>query len=123
LYNTSTCYIYSETFKLLPHLLGRTIVGIDKAHIVLPDINNILKVEEQDLLQSHPDPQVAGQAIENNIRRATKIAHQGVDVNQVMEELRATRPQEASTKWIIGLSMGQVFASYSLPLDTISATH
>jgi hypothetical protein len=111
LYNTSTCYIYSETFKLLPHSLGRTIVGIDKAHIVLPDINNILKVEEQDLLQSHPDPQVAGQAIEDIIRREIKIVHhRGVDVNQVMEELRATRPQEVSTtKWIVGLSIGLSF--------------
>jgi hypothetical protein len=32
--NTSNCYIYSETFKLLLHSLGRTLIGLNKAHIV-----------------------------------------------------------------------------------------
>jgi hypothetical protein len=111
LLNTSNCYIYSETFKLLPHSLGRTFVGIDRAHIVLPDINDILKSEEQELLQNHPDPHAAGQAIDAIIRRETTIAHhQGIDVNRMMEELRATRSQEATTKeWIIRLSIGLSF--------------
>jgi hypothetical protein len=86
-------------------------VGIDKAHIVLPDINNILKTEEEEVLQSYSSPQEAGRAIEAIISRETKIAHhRGVDVNQVMEELRAARPQGASaTKQIIGLSIGLSF--------------
>jgi hypothetical protein len=86
-------------------------VGIDRAHIVLPDINDILELEEQDLLQNHPDPHAAGQAIDAIIRRETTITHhQGVDVNRMMEELRATRPQEAPTmEWIIGLSIGLSF--------------
>jgi hypothetical protein len=42
--NTSTCYIlvYADTFKLLPHSLGRTLTGINKTHIVLQNIENIL---------------------------------------------------------------------------------
>jgi hypothetical protein len=77
----------------------------------LPDISNILTIDEQDLLQSHPDLQVAGQAIEDIIRRETRIAHhRGVDVNHVIEELRAIRPQgESTTKWIVGLSIGLSF--------------
>jgi hypothetical protein len=67
----------------------------------LPDINDILKSEEQDLLQSHPDSHADGQAIDVIIHREIAIAHhQGIEVNRMMEELRATRSQKApTTEW------------------------
>jgi hypothetical protein len=49
--NTSTCYVYSETFKLLPRSLGRILAEISKAHIILPHIQEILRSDEKDLLQ------------------------------------------------------------------------
>ncbi|PNF38200.1 hypothetical protein B7P43_G13468 [Cryptotermes secundus] len=36
--NTSTCYMYAEAFKLLPHSLGRTVAGLNRTRIVLPSI-------------------------------------------------------------------------------------
>jgi hypothetical protein len=50
--NTSTCYVYAETFKLLPHSLGRTVAGLNKTHIVLPSIEAIIKLNEQELSQT-----------------------------------------------------------------------
>jgi hypothetical protein len=51
--NTSTCYVYAESFKLLPHSLGRTVAGLDRAHtrIMLPNIEAIVTPSEQELLQ------------------------------------------------------------------------
>jgi hypothetical protein len=31
--NSSTCYVYAETFKLLPHSLGRTLIGLNKPRL------------------------------------------------------------------------------------------
>jgi hypothetical protein len=41
LQNTSICYVYAETFKLLPHSLGRTLAGLNKKHTVLPSPRHI----------------------------------------------------------------------------------
>jgi hypothetical protein len=49
--DSSTCYIYSETFKLMPRAVGRTTVTLNKTHIVLPNIDHILTDVEQELLQ------------------------------------------------------------------------
>jgi hypothetical protein len=40
--NTSSCYVYAESFKLLPRSLGRTVAGLDRAHIMLPNIEAIV---------------------------------------------------------------------------------
>ena len=55
--NSSSCYIYAENFKLLPHSIGRTEVTLNKAHIVLPIIENVLTfTEEVVLLSESPSP-------------------------------------------------------------------
>jgi hypothetical protein len=41
--NSSTFYVYAETFKLLPHSLGRTIAELNKAEIILPNIEAVLR--------------------------------------------------------------------------------
>jgi hypothetical protein len=49
--NSSSCYVYAENFKLLPHALGRTTVNLTRTQIVLPNVENILKFSEEGLLQ------------------------------------------------------------------------
>jgi hypothetical protein len=39
--NSSSCYTHSETFKLLPHSFGKSVVTLVRTHIVLPNINII----------------------------------------------------------------------------------
>jgi hypothetical protein len=55
LLNSSSCYIHSEMFKLLPHSFGKSVITLVKTHIVrvLPNIINILNHVEQSLLQPH----------------------------------------------------------------------
>jgi hypothetical protein len=50
--NSSSCYIHSENFKLLPHSMGRTTIHLTDAHIVLPNIDKILNLAEEDLFQT-----------------------------------------------------------------------
>jgi hypothetical protein len=50
--NSSSCNIHAEKFKLLPHSLGRTTINLTRAHIVLPNVDNILNFSEENLLQS-----------------------------------------------------------------------
>jgi hypothetical protein len=45
--NSSACYVHAEGFKLLPHSLGRTTVTLNKAHIVLANIDNLLNLKEE----------------------------------------------------------------------------
>jgi hypothetical protein len=41
--NSSSCYVHAESFKLLPHSLGKTEVQLNRAHIVLPILENVLQ--------------------------------------------------------------------------------
>jgi hypothetical protein len=50
--NSSSCYVHAESFKLLPHSLGKTTVNLTRAHIVLPNVEDILNFSEEELLQS-----------------------------------------------------------------------
>jgi hypothetical protein len=52
--NTLTCYVrvYAETFKLIPHWLGRTVARLNTTHIVLCSIEAIIKPNEQELLHA-----------------------------------------------------------------------
>lgn len=68
--NTFTCYIHAETFKLLSHSLGRTLAGLNKTHIVLPNIETILKPGEQELLQIHLSSPVHLRQIDSALREA-----------------------------------------------------
>jgi hypothetical protein len=68
--NTSTCYLYAESFKLLHHFLGRTLAGLNKTHIVLPNIDHILKPGEQEFLQIHFNSPVHLREIDSAIKEA-----------------------------------------------------
>lgn len=66
--NTSTCYIYAKTFKLLPHLLGRTVAGLNRTHTILPNIEMIIKPSEQELLQTRRNSSIHLKEIDEVIR-------------------------------------------------------
>ena len=51
--NFSSCYIHSETFKLLPHSFGKSEIKLDRTNILLPNVGDILNNVEQELLQPH----------------------------------------------------------------------
>jgi hypothetical protein len=40
--NSSSCYIHSEAFQLLPYSSGRSEVALNRTHIVPPNVGNIL---------------------------------------------------------------------------------
>ena len=49
--NSSSCYIYADTFKLMPHSSGKTTLNLTRTPIVLPNIENVLHFSEENLLQ------------------------------------------------------------------------
>jgi hypothetical protein len=114
--NTSTCYIYAETFKLLPHFLGRTLAGLNKTHIVLPNTEYILKPGVQELLQAKPDTTVHLQEIDEAVRAVIKIKIRAVsDVTRVLDNLRRADPTSTSTVyWVTGISIFILFLMASL---------
>jgi hypothetical protein len=82
--DSSSCYIYAENFKLLPHSLGRLTVNLNKTHIVLPNVDDILNVDERELLQNHSHTLADLRPVENIIERATsRSSRPGLDVNQI----------------------------------------
>ena len=44
--------IYGPNFKLLPHTLGRTRVGIHTHKLVLPAIQNVITSDEKDFFRN-----------------------------------------------------------------------
>lgn len=104
--NSSDYYIYSETFKLLPHSLGLTAVGLNKAHLILPSIGNILKTYEQALLQEHSNDLTTLQTTETVIQRATgRVARPGLDVVEISRTLQSITPGDTNhiLPWLIGI--------------------
>lgn len=93
--SASTCYVYSETFKLLPHSLGRTLARINKAHIVLPHTQGIVRSDEKCLLEK---PSHLSTAV---IHRAAGVANRkAVEVARLIEELKTPKAGEESlTTW------------------------
>ena len=71
LLNFSTCYVHAGNFKLLPHSLGKTIIHLAKAHIVLPNIERILNFSEESLLQSDMVQPIDLQRIDRILERDT----------------------------------------------------
>jgi hypothetical protein len=70
--NTSTCYVYAESFKLRPHSLGRTVAGLDRAHIMLPNIQAIITPSEQELFQMPLNTSTRFHEIDSAIEEATR---------------------------------------------------
>jgi hypothetical protein len=100
--NSSFCYIHSENFKLLPHSMGRTTVNLDDAHIVLPNIEQILNFAEEDLLQTN----VHGQAVDLHHlddlveREDSRSYTRGVDATKIFTTLRSEQVAQPSTSWV-----------------------
>jgi hypothetical protein len=100
--NSSSCYIYAEKFKLLPHSWGKTTVFLDKARIVLPSIENILNFPEgENLLQSTASRQMDLRQLDGIVERATSRSQtRGVDVTRFTAALRAEDDRHVSTRWL-----------------------
>jgi hypothetical protein len=105
--NTSTCYIYAETFKLLPHSLGRTMAGLNKTHIILPNIETIINPVEQELLQKHLNSTVHLQEVDDVIKELTRNKDRAeLDITPVLENLRQSGLNpNTDMYWTIGISI------------------
>jgi hypothetical protein len=91
LLNSSSCYIrvYAKCFKLLPHSLGKTIVNLTKTHIVLPNIDNVLNLQEEGLFQPDILQPLTLQRLDGIIERATSRGYtRSVDANKITTMLR-----------------------------------
>jgi hypothetical protein len=90
--DSSSCYIYAENFKRLPHSLGRLTVNLNKTHIVLPNVDDILNVDERELLQTHPHALADLRPVEIIIERATsRSTRPGLDMSRITTVLRRTQ--------------------------------
>ena len=89
LLNSSSFYIHAETFKLLPHSLGKTTINLVRARIVIPTIDNTLSFSEESLLQINANYSVDTHHLDDIIERVTSKGYtRGIDVNKVVTALR-----------------------------------
>jgi hypothetical protein len=101
LQNSSSCYIHAENFKLLPHSLGRTTVTLNRAHIVLPSIENILIFHEESLLQFNVDQTVDLRHLEEIMERANSRSQtRGIDVAKLTTTLHKEDDHRQSARWL-----------------------
>ena len=103
--NSSSCYIHSEIFKLLPHSFGRSEVTLNRTHIMLPNIHDILNSLERELLQPSFKEPVAMQLVNAVIERATsRSTASGFNVKHIIRTLHDEQQQHqpSTLSWIIG---------------------
>jgi hypothetical protein len=82
--NSSSWYIYSETFKLLPHSFDKSVATLNKTHIVLPNVDDILNRVERGMLQPYNPELVDLHTVEGVLERATsRSATCGFDVSWI----------------------------------------
>jgi hypothetical protein len=107
--NSSSCYIHSENFKLLPHSMGRTTINLNNAHIVLPSIEDILNFDEADMLQTNRHAQAVDlHRLDELVERADSRSNtQGIDTAKIMTTLREepVKQKEISWVWFIVIMM------------------
>jgi len=104
--NSSSCYIYAENFKFLPHSLGKTMVNLTITSAILPNIENVLHISEENMLQAETRQPVDLQHLDNLVERATsRIATQGIDVSKTIMALRGREVihPPSSQLWIVGI--------------------
>jgi len=107
--NSSSCYVYAEKFKLLPHSLGRTTLSLSKTHVVLPEVDTIITFSEETVLQwwqSQPTSSVDLQRLDEiSARVATRDRIRGADIPCIVNALRdADKSQHTmSWSWVIGI--------------------
>jgi hypothetical protein len=81
-------------FKLLPHSLGRTLPGLNKTHIVLPNIETILKPGEQELLQTQLSSPVDLREIDEKLSESrTKLSSTSLRSWTIYTRLNPQKPQ------------------------------
>jgi hypothetical protein len=73
----------------------------------LPDIDDLLSLDEQGLFQSQPNFSATLHRIDTIMHRATALAHRPeLDVNRILEELKTEKQEETLTSiWPIILSI------------------
>jgi len=99
--NSSSCYVHAETFKLMPHTNGHTTVALTKAHIILPNVENLLKSSEEVLLQPQAIPAESLQRLNAIATRSVSRSQlKGTDVPQLMEMLRNDEPDGQPKLWL-----------------------
>jgi hypothetical protein len=107
--SSSSCYIHSEAFKLLPHCFGRSEVALNRTHIVLPKVvvsSVLLNSVEQDLLQSYSQEAIDLHVVEDGLERAaSRIAASGSDVGRITRTLHGEqlRQRSSTQSWIVGV--------------------
>jgi hypothetical protein len=86
--NSSSCYIHSEVFKLLPHSFGRSEATLNKTHIKLLNVDDILKSMERELLHPQPQEPAVLHLVDAVIKRATsRSTASGFDVKHIVRQL------------------------------------
>jgi hypothetical protein len=97
----SSCYVYAEGFKLHPHSIGRTTVNLAKAHVVLPNIENVLKFSEEVVLQPNAASAVNLQRLEAIASRVTSRNQlRGTDVARMVDALTMDGTDGQPRSWI-----------------------
>ena len=80
--NSSSCYVYAENFKLLPHSVGKTTVSLNNTHIVLPSIERILQFSEEAVLQLEPTTIHLQRLDEISARTASRSQMRGAELRE-----------------------------------------
>jgi len=111
--NSSSCYIHAETFKLLPHSLGKTTINLIRAHIVLPNIDNVLNFSEENLLQMNANYSVDWHHLDDIVERVTSKGYtRGIDVNKVVTALRGREVYHQPSHRTLFIVLIVIFAEF-----------
>ena len=109
--NSSSCYIHAENFKILPHSLGRATINLSNAHIILPNVANIIHSLEETVFQANEHRSVNLQNLDAIVERAASRGYtQGLDVSKVVTALRSresSRPPSRNT-WIFSVAIALI---------------
>jgi hypothetical protein len=104
--NSSSCYVQAESFKLLPHSLGKTEVQLNRAHIVLPILENVLQFSETIMLQPNMVSPINLQRLDDISTQISSRNHmRGADVTRLINTLldadEGRQRQQVSWLWIM----------------------
>ena len=86
--------------KLLAHSIGRTEVTLNKAHVVLPIIENMLKFSEEVVLESDMVSPIKLQRLDEiSTRVSSRTRIRGTDVTKLVNMLQDANEQQQPTSW------------------------
>jgi hypothetical protein len=121
LLDSSSCYIHSEVFKLLPHSFGKSEITLNRTRIELPNIYNIFNSSDQELLLPESKEPDALRLLDAVIERAaSRSATSGVDVKHIIKTLRDEQQQylPSTLLWVIGILITLIFILILIILGT-----